>query len=576
MNTPSQMPYRDLRRYIVITLCVAAAIPLAFIGGGIYYEYRESISAKIEAQLTTMVLQHKESIERFLLETRSAMKVIAALETRERISQPLVLQEIFAILQREYGQAFEDLGVIDASGNHLAYVGPYDLRDRNYETAPWFKEVWEKEVFTSDVFLGFRNYPHFIIAVTQGRGDAAWILRATVNAAKFGSLVENVRLGRTGEAFIVNREGLYQTRARGGGNIMDTMKDAGAEYLDFAPFDGVRLREIDTRGRRILRAKTWMKEGRWMLIVQQDVDDAFAELFATRTRAIVVFILGAIMVGAVAVTTTGLLVRKIEKADQEKKLLDEQLIQSQKLASIGELSAGVAHEINNPLAVIAEEAGWLQDLLKRNTSQNNIPELSEFTDSLREIALQTVRGREITHKLLSFARKMESVLKDVAINDLVDEVIAMREREASFDNIAFEKAYDKNLPAVFTDPSLLRQVLLNIINNAIDAIPRGGSVLVRTGRGDDGETLVIAVRDTGIGIPPENLNKIFDPFFTTKAPGKGTGLGLSICHGIIQKLGGNISVTSQVGKGTTFSIQLPIEQRKEQTDNERTENIDRG
>jgi two-component system NtrC family sensor kinase len=311
-----------------------------------------------------------------------------------------------------------------------------------------------------------------------------------------------------------------------------------------------------------------MKEGNWILVLQQEADDAFAELYTTRNRAIMVFVLGAVLVAAVAFFTTALLIRKIEKADREKKLLDEQLVQSHKLASIGELSAGVAHEINNPLAVIGEEAGWLVDLLKRENLQT-FPERAEFESSLREIGVQTGRCREITHKLLSFARKMESVLKDVDINRLVDEAAGMREREAALMNIDFIRDYRQDLPRVHSDPSLLRQVILNLVNNAIDALPKGGQIYLQTRRSDDGPaagieagTIDVVVRDTGIGIPQENLEKIFDPFFTTKEPGKGTGLGLSICHGIIQKLGGSITVDSQPGQGTTFCVQIPIEHRK--------------
>jgi len=569
MATESKNQYRELRQYIVIILCVAAAIPLAVIGGGIYYEYSKSLGEKVETQLTSIVLHHKESIERFLFETSAAMRVVTHLKPLEEISRKEVLQHVFNTLQEEYDHAFEDMGVIDSRGNHIAYIGPYDLHDRNYSTAPWFKETMEKKIFISDVFLGFRQTPHFIIAVKQEEGDDAWILRATVNAAKFGHLVENVRLGRTGEAFIINKEGVYQTMSRMGGNIMDR---TGPDFVDVISFEGVKMWEVDRKGLRILRAKTWMKDNTWMLVVQQDVDDAFAELHSTRNRAIVVFVLSALLVGAVAFFTTKLLVRKIEKADREKCYLDEQLIQSQKLASIGELSAGIAHEVNNPLAVIGEEAGWMQDLMKRD-SLKDIKELDEFKDSLREIGVQTGRCKEITHKLLSFARKMDSVLKDVDANKLIDEVISMREREASYSNIAFVEEYQENLPLVYSDPSLLRQVMLNLINNAIDALPKGGEITietrasideaaVQTGMDTAPDGIVIAVRDTGIGIPKESLNRIFDPFFTTKAPGKGTGLGLSICHGIIEKLGGTISVASQVGKGTTFTIKIPIEQRK--------------
>jgi two-component system NtrC family sensor kinase len=164
---------------------------------------------------------------------------------------------------------------------------------------------------------------------------------------------------------------------------------------------------------------------------------------------------------------------------------------------------------------------------------------------------------------------MESVLKDVDINRLVDEAAGMREREAALMNIDFIRDYRQDLPRVHSDPSLLRQVILNLVNNAIDALPKGGQIYLQTRRSDDGPaagieagTIDVVVRDTGIGIPQENLEKIFDPFFTTKEPGKGTGLGLSICHGIIQKLGGSITVDSQPGQGTTFCVQIPIEHRK--------------
>lgn len=571
MPTDAVKPYRELRRYIVLILCVAAAVPLALIGGGIYYEYSKSLSEKVKENFTGIVVQHKQSIEKFLSETTSAMKLIANLEPLERISQKEYLTNIFMSLQKEYDHAFEDLGVIDSRGDHIAYVGPYDLRDKNYASSPWFRETLDRGLFISDVFLGFRKFPHFIIACRQGEGEGAWILRATVNAAKFADLVENVRLGRTGGAFIINREGFYQSRSWTGGNVMEK---ADADFVNIATFGGVRFSEGDRRGRQVIRVKTWLKDNNWLLVVQQDVDDAFSELYTTRNRAIVVFILGAILISAVSFFTTKLLVRKIENADRGKKLLDEQLIQSQKLASIGELSAGVAHEINNPLAVIGEEAGWLQDLLRRDSLKDN-PELAEFHDSLREIRVQTGRCKEITHKLLSFARKMESVLKDVDLNKLIEEVISMREREASFLNIVFVKKFQGNLSVIYSDPSLIRQVLLNFINNAMDAMPKGGEITIETFDNKSIDNfgnvpvphsaegvVVINIRDTGHGIPKENMSKLFDPFFTTKDPGKGTGLGLSICHGIIEKLGGTISVVSHVGEGTTFTIQIPIEHNK--------------
>ena len=552
--------YRELRRYSVIILCLAAAIPVALVGVGMYLQYSGSIADRVRAELTSIVNNHKDSIEGFLKEITAAMRVVANTQNFTNLTQREVLQNVFDTLQRQYDYAFEDLGVIDAHGTHLAYVGPYDLAGKNYANAAWFRESIERRIFLSDVFLGFRQVPHFIIGVKQGEGETAWILRATVNAARFGALVESVRLGRTGEAFIVSADGFYQTRPKSGAKVMDTVP---IRSLDLTPFDGVQLREVMTGYRKLLRAKTWIKDNNWMLVVQQDVDDAFAELAYTRNMAIIVSIFGALLVGGVAFLTTKLLVRRIEKLDAEKEILDEQLIQSSKLASIGEFSAGVAHEINNPLAVIDVEAGWVQDILKREKFKG-VEEFDEVKDSLREIVTQVSRCKEITHKLLSFARKMDSTTKDVNMNELLEEVLSMREHEASLSNIAFVRDYGPELPVIHSDPSLLRQVFLNLINNAMDAMQKGGEIRIRTQGGDHEEGVLIRVTDTGMGIPQENLARIFDPFFTTKPPGKGTGLGLSICHGIIEKLGGTIGVTSRVGKGTTFTIQLPLEHRRKE------------
>ena len=550
--------YRGLRQYIVTILIAAAAIPLGLIGGSIYYQYSDSLRNKVITQLTSLVGEHKESIERFLHEITAAMRVVTHLQPLEKLRRKDTLQKVFDSLQREYNQAFEDLGIIDSKGDHLAYIGPYDLLSKNYSRAPWFKEVVGKSVFTSDVFLGFRQVPHFIIAVKQGEGKGAWILRATVNAARFGSLVENVRLGRTGQAFIVNRGGYYQTRSGVGGNVMEKVEPGS---LDLTPFDGVKFWEVeDKEGHRVLRAKTWLKDNNWLLIVQQDVNDAFGELYRTRNMAIAVFVIGAFLIALVTFLTTRLLVHKIENADEEKRALDEQLIQSQRLASIGELSAGIAHEINNPLAIIGEEAGWVYDLLKRD-SLKGVKEMSDFKDSLREITQQAGRCKEITHKLLSFARKMESVIKDVDVNKLVEDVIGMVEREATLSNIKIIRRFREDLPLIYSDPSQLRQVFLNLLTNATYAIQKGGEIKLETKRGE-GDSIVIKVSDTGVGIPKENLTKIFDPFFTTKPAGKGTGLGLSICHGIIEKLGGDISVASEVGKGTTFTVHLLMKEKE--------------
>jgi two-component system, NtrC family, sensor kinase len=253
---------------------------------------------------------------------------------------------------------------------------------------------------------------------------------------------------------------------------------------------------------------------------------------------------------------SGVTVRQVlsqkARAERQKELSDEQLLQSQKLAALGELSAGIAHEINNPLAIIRQEAEWLLHLLKKESP----PEREEMHHCLTEIVQQVDRSREITHNLLNFARRRQPVVQAVDLNRLIEDMTMLVEKEARQHHIAIHKQLQPDLPVIYSDSPLLRQVFLNLLNNAIQAIGQDGTLTVVT-RTADHNQLLVQINDTGCGIPQEHLAQIFDPFFTTKPQGKGTGLGLSICHGIIEKLGGRISVASEVGKGSSFTLKLP-------------------
>ncbi len=241
--------------------------------------------------------------------------------------------------------------------------------------------------------------------------------------------------------------------------------------------------------------------------------------------------------------------------DKKNWLLDERLLQSQKLASVGQLSAGIAHEINNPLAIIRQEAEWMRHLLQKSAASAP-QELKELESSLSQIMQQVDRCTEIIRNLLDFARKREPVIQTVDVNRIIEDMTMLVEKEARHHNIKIVREYDLNLPIIYSDAPQLRQVILNLLTNAAHAIGQDGTITLSTFQGEN-DTVYLMIRDTGCGIPEEHLKKIFDPFFTTKPESKGTGLGLSICHGLIQRLGGEIAVKSVVGQGTAFTIKLP-------------------
>jgi two-component system NtrC family sensor kinase len=239
----------------------------------------------------------------------------------------------------------------------------------------------------------------------------------------------------------------------------------------------------------------------------------------------------------------------LEQYQRELHAAQDQLIQSEKLASMGQLAAGVAHEINNPLGTVLLYA----DVLLKETA----PEDSTAGD-LSMIVQQARRCKAIVTNLLNFARQNEVVVQPTRINELLDDLVGECARDPLFEGVEITKEFDPQLPAIQADSAQLSQLFLNLLHNAAEAMPSGGTVTLGTAR--SGNDLVeITVSDTGCGIPKENMKRLFTPFFTTKPIGQGTGLGLAISYGIVKMHRGNIAVESEVGQGTTFTISLPRE-----------------
>lgn len=234
--------------------------------------------------------------------------------------------------------------------------------------------------------------------------------------------------------------------------------------------------------------------------------------------------------------------------------MEQQLVAADRLAALGTLSAGTAHEINNPLAIINDAAGWLKSRVSKDET------IREETRKDIELALDKIdssvkRARRITHQLLSFSRQADAMIKEFNLSELAVEVVDLTRKIASDHQAEVTAACEVKDMRLWSDPYQLRQVLINLVTNGLQAVGPGGVVeLVITG--DEKEAIAV-IKDNGPGIPSENLERIFEPFFTTKPPGEGTGLGLSVSRGIIEKLGGRIEVESKLGTGTTFKVMLP-------------------
>jgi two-component system NtrC family sensor kinase len=548
--------YGSLMRNIVLVVIMVSITPMILVSGLILYLYQNTYRDKTYAYLGEVVQKHKQNIDSFLKERLDDIRFLTRTFSFEELSEDSFLQDRLFTLQEEFGPVFVDLGVINERGIQIAYSGPFKLGRALYSEADWFKRAMSREYYISDVFLGLRGQPHFIIAVKENWKGQSWILRATIDFVAFNTLVENIRIGQTGFSFIVNKYGEFQTKP-----LFDVAASKNI-YLDLLQMDktgdkGVHIVErYDAMGRKNLLVADSLKGGDWLLVCQQSHSDAFADLEKALRWTILINVLGGLAILTMAFLLSGRIVKRITKADQEKHQMDEQIVETGKLASIGELAAGIAHEINNPVAIMVEEAGWIGDLLEEEEFKES-SNLEEFKRALNQIRTQGKRCKDITYKLLSFARKTDPREQDVQLNDLLEELIALSAQRAKYGNITIRTDFQENLPAVMVSQSEMQQVFLNLINNSIDAMEkRGGEMVLRTRR--DGNEVVVEVVDNGPGIARANLGRIFDPFFTTKPVGKGTGLGLSICYGIVKKYGGEIEVRSVPEVETAFSVKIPL------------------
>ena len=243
-----------------------------------------------------------------------------------------------------------------------------------------------------------------------------------------------------------------------------------------------------------------------------------------------------------------------QKEAEYRKQMEQQMIVCERLASLGTLAAGVAHEINNPLAIIRESAGWMRQLFARDELKN-IPRRDDFVKALDKVEKGVERASRITHQLLGFVGKSESILSEVNLTELTEEAIQLISHETQNRNIRIARQMEPLPNTIWSDSYQIRQVLLNLLTNAIQAVNSEGTITITIQ--DVGDSQAITISDTGQGIPRENLDKIFEPFFSTKSPGQGTGLGLFVSRGIVEKLGGTIDVASKIGQGASFSVRLP-------------------
>ena len=535
--------FRSLWNLVVASLLAAAFIPLLVLGGVVYVYTNEVLKNEAVNALKVQVADHRDMIDHFLNERVADLKGLAVSLGYRRLTEPGGIELAFRSLQKGI-PCFTDLGVIDGDGYRRAYIGPYDLMDRNYHERDWFAPALEKGVYISDVYFGHRQVPHFVIAVGRQEAEGAWVLRATLDADFFARFISISAGELKADAYLIDRRGIFQTRPQAAGEIME-------QSLFTAPprFEGVQIEEHGER----LFALSWMRAVPWLSVVEVKRAGIFAAVHRLRWIVLFMFVLGGLLIVPTVLLTTNQLVLRLEAKRTSLQFLDRQLQQLSRMAASGRLSRGALEDITDSLGNISAAVQWLRVLVGR--PQEGPVDPDEVRGTLEQIDAELHRSEKAVKRGMDLARPPEGpVCIDFDLQALVTELLELMRRDLYFKRIRVNRADDTQGAAICSNPEDLHQVLQNLLTNAIEAMPEGGAIDIRTSR--SGDRFRITIVDSGPGIPERDFTKIFAPLYTTRP--EGLGLGLAISRTIIERLGGTLTVRNEPDRGAAFTVELPL------------------
>ncbi len=523
--------YRKIWGIGVFVLAAAALLPLMVVTVIYYQLVQKSVDSEHVLRTERVASNARRAVTFFLEERLNALRFTVNEIGYDQLTNPDHFSEILRNLKLGFG-GLTDLSVISYTGIQVAYAGPYKLEGKNYSNQIWFIECQKRNFYVSEIFRGYRDLPHIIIAVKSFRLDGTYfILRATLETERLIQTLSSYETGEHADIFLVSRSGIIQTPSKYHGGIFEKM---ALPLPDYSPRTETII-HADVQRRSIITGyafiSTRIADTPFILMVTKQKAGMMGTWLRLRSK-INWFVGFGIMVIIIVITITcTLMVNKLYLADKAKAETMAIMEQNNQLASIGQLAAGVAHEINNPLALINETAGYLKDLFVIKEQYSNDEELIDYIDYILDAV---ERCGTITRQLLGFSRKFDVKIQKVNVKEIISDVLVFHNKEAEYRNMNVYVDVPEDIPEIETDRGKLQQVLLNLVNNAFQALDNGCNLEISASH-EGADKISITISDNGCGMPEENLTKIFEPFFTTKERGQGTGLGLTITYGLVNK-----------------------------------------
>ncbi|MFC1577670.1 ATP-binding protein [Thermodesulfobacteriota bacterium] len=540
---------RIWKRAILVTATVAL-VPLIIWALSGYRLTMETIESELVMRTSQLISNSWRSVSLFLTERKSVLDFIAHDHSLETLEDPARLAEVLENLNKRFG-GFIDLGVIDSSGKQVSHAGSHQMEGLDFNQQHWFREVLNRGVYISELVTGPRNKPHVDFAVKRELADGSFfVLHAVLKPEQITESIAQIDLPPKADLFIINHEGVLQTPSRYYGPVFNKISMAIPEYSPKARV----FESINDKKDRIVIGCAQIPNTPYILMLIQEQSERIQPWYKTTWAFTGILAASIIMILLVTLGVATHLVNQLHEADQERVDTLHQVEYANKMVSLGRLASGVAHEINNPLAIINEKAGHIKDIFTLTETYAKDPKLIDLVESV----ISTVqRCAKVTRDLLNFTRHLNLSIQSIDLKEIIDEVQGVLAKEAELRSITVGRSVAQDIPPFESDRGKLEQVFFNLFNSAIGAMNDGGHLEITATRKNE-DYISVAFTDNGRGIPESDLKHIFEPFYYAKTGHSGTGLGLAVTYALVQEIGGTISVQSRPGQETVFDISIPL------------------
>jgi signal transduction histidine kinase len=552
-----KMNFERLRTLLILAFMAVSLLPLASLRYKVISQGETLIKEKASSYLQGLSTRNAESIKGFMRERANDLNTLSNIICLLDFNA-MTLKTHFEQIKAQYSP-YLGFFVLNNSGklvfsNLEVPFNPVQSLAVGESTNAWLGGR-VKDIFIFNI--GQEQIPALLIcsSIRTGSKESCGHLCALIDFRLIGSLLRKSNIEATGEVYLVDKKGRFLSRSRFGAKAL---KDHIS--MDFIAENKQEPYEtIDYRGERVLQAYQKVDDFPWYVIADQDMGEILNRIKALGREALIYGVLTAMVIFVLALFISTIIVNILKAKYQYEKELEFQIIQKEKLASLGLLTSGIAHELNTPLANALLYTQIAQEELAETGIENRI-----IQQRLSIVVDEVKHGSKIIRNLLDFSRHNQNDAQTTDVNKILTKLMRIAGPHCASNKITIEKKFENGMPDIKADASTLQAILTNLVANASEAMPDGGILKLKTRYVPILKIIKIEIADSGPGIPKDELVKIFNPFFTTKKQREGTGLGLFVSHEMARKLGGDIKVISSTGddaihSGTVFTVELPIE-----------------